>query len=1214
MAATTFNEHTMPYDAIVFIEGTSIVALDRDGDKISSGGAGTDDATVIQAAINSVTAGTVHVSYGTYTIDTRIDVNANVKLEFDHYTIVKPASDIDMFYMKNASRLIGCKIDVSSIAAYSKSCILVSGAERLMMETSTGNSVQVEDVWIVNDEYTGNAIYLCSNEAAGWGGMYGLVFRNIRIFKFMYGLKFLTDQTSQINYITASTFSTFWIYGTRRAIWMETIGSVVYIGENVFDDINIQPDLGSVPSVTPIVIQGVGNSFKNTMVWDWNTAWAYAIEFETNSTENYLEVKYGETGYVIDNGLVDNQSYHQSNTYVFLNDPRPSSTKKGLMDSRDKIKLDGINVGTSKNFLKYSQRFDNAIWDKSYISITANATTAPDGTTTADKFIESAVNDFHAISQTLSTVTANSTVSISIHAKSAEMTSCSLVFIHKDGSDSYITCNLTTGVITPHDYTASTWWGSQDCGDGWWRIWLTDTIGAGGTTPSIYFYAQTGGHLGASTGIYLWGAQVEVSPYPTLYKPTTDITYLGDLSFGLPTYDAIVYQDATTTYAVDKNGTILSSGLIATATDNVQIQAAITSLPATGGIVYIASGLYSIATTITIPYGKDGVTLKGAGTKSWEPTGTTTLQQAGNVAIITIAGTDITHYIQGIVIEDIQFQNNGAETYTGRGIDISHAVSTKIHRCNFTDLKASAIAFHTCWTADVSVCMFRKCGLTATTLPCIYIYAGAGEQSTSIWIHRCVFEKSGWKSIYMDRCLGTKIDHNDFEYASSEPSTGYIYQGTDACSVATISDNWFYDMPVTGDYICLGYYSICSNNIINGNAAGAAANGINVSGSYNVVSNNFIWNTCETGIICNAQHNSITGNSIYKCGLSGGGAQTGIKADSYTLIQGNYCMDCWESGIILANVTGVLCTGNYCSDTGSGNQNYGIYELGTSTNNVITGNFCRANVTAQISSVNALVQGNGGYVDVSELRAIVNPILELLGTPKLLCPCAEVTGTSIADYSRNANTLTASASVATLYGFRGRATYYDFNSATPHYLSRADDPDFTFGDGANDSAFSVVALVSPDDVTSRTIIAKWSEIAASPQREWRLYFDANGYPSFELYDESADTYIGREDQTAFAITANLWRVLIATYDGSKTSAGIKIYIDGAQVDDADSASGAYVAMEDGTSALYVGCQFGAAARERFYDGKMSWTCIAAKELDADEVWSLTQRLKGMVGI
>jgi hypothetical protein len=41
------------YDAMVFIEGTSVIAVDGNGSVISRGTAGTDDATVIQAAIDS---------------------------------------------------------------------------------------------------------------------------------------------------------------------------------------------------------------------------------------------------------------------------------------------------------------------------------------------------------------------------------------------------------------------------------------------------------------------------------------------------------------------------------------------------------------------------------------------------------------------------------------------------------------------------------------------------------------------------------------------------------------------------------------------------------------------------------------------------------------------------------------------------------------------------------------------------------------------------------------------------------------------------------------------------------------------------------------------------------------------------------------------------------------------------------------------------------
>lgn len=282
--------------------------------------------------------------------------------------------------------------------------------------------------------------------------------------------------------------------------------------------------------------------------------------------------------------------------------------------------------------------------------------------------------------------------------------------------------------------------------------------------------------------------------------------------------------------------------------------------------------------------------------------------------------------------------------------------------------------------------------------------------------------------------------------------------------------------------------------------------------------------------------------------------------------------------------------------------------LATATNVPIYGCFIGGGCSKLTSfAPNANNTGIGSIIPAI-IRPDLTSVLDTMGTPRLLSPFAQITGTSITDYTRLANTLTAQASVATWYGFQGRATYYDFNG-TSHYLYRANDTDFDFGNAVTDNAFSVVCCVNPDAVTSRFILGKWDD---NVQREWRLFFDASGYPTIQLYDESADTWIGRQDQTAF--TTGSWKVLVATYDGSGINAGCKLYIDGVQLDDADYANGAYVAMEAVTANLMVGALKNAAAYSEYYDGKMTWIGIAAKELSADEVWSLTQRLKGVLGV
>jgi hypothetical protein len=257
----------------------------------------------------------------------------------------------------------------------------------------------------------------------------------------------------------------------------------------------------------------------------------------------------------------------------------------------------------------------------------------------------------------------------------------------------------------------------------------------------------------------------------------------------------------------------------------------------------------------------------------------------------------------------------------------------------------------------------------------------------------------------------------------------------------------------------------------------------------------------------------------------------------------------------------------------------------------------------------------------NESRKDISYVLETLGSPKALYPMVvepsstwgtrNILGTSIYDFSRNDNTLTTTGTgISPPFGeiSPGKTMYFTLNG-TNDYAYRANDTDFDFGNSLTDSAFSLIVALNPDNVTSRQIIGKWD---VNNLREWRLFFDASGYPTLQLYDESVDKYIGRRDQTAFATGS--WKILVATYDGSGICAGCKIYIDGVQLDDADYTDAGYVAMEAINTNLMVGALKNAAAYSEYYDGKMTWIGVAAKELSADEVWSLTQRLKGVLGV
>ena len=113
------------------------------------------------------------------------------------------------------------------------------------------------------------------------------------------------------------------------------------------------------------------------------------------------------------------------------------------------------------------------------------------------------------------------------------------------------------------------------------------------------------------------------------------------------------------------------------------------------------------------------------------------------------------------------------------------------------------------------------------------------------------------------------------------------------------------------------------------------------------------------------------------------------------------------------------------------------------------------------------------------------------------------------------------------------ATYSADSSASP----------FSFWSGTQDSAFSVSIWYHPTDAPSSNagVVSKgqWS---ASAKREWAIFHLTNGKILVQLYDESADSYIGRI--TSSAISNDAWHHIVVTYSGSETSAGIKIYVDG----------------------------------------------------------------------
>lgn len=180
-----------------------------------------------------------------------------------------------------------------------------------------------------------------------------------------------------------------------------------------------------------------------------------------------------------------------------------------------------VNLTWRKNLLTYTEQFDNFTWTKTRASVTANAVIAPDSTLTADKLVENTDTNSHFINQN-ATVSLGIPITYSIYAKKGERNYMSIFCLGTTAAANTF-FDLSNGVIVSTSTNAIS--SIQNIGNGWYRCTVTATTNA--TTTGIYPGISVDGvnssYTGDGTsGIYIWGAQLEVGSTSSTYQSITD--------------------------------------------------------------------------------------------------------------------------------------------------------------------------------------------------------------------------------------------------------------------------------------------------------------------------------------------------------------------------------------------------------------------------------------------------------------------------------------------------------------------------------------------------------------------------------------------------------------------------------------------------------------------------------------------------------------------
>lgn len=220
------------------------------------------------------------------------------------------------------------------------------------------------------------------------------------------------------------------------------------------------------------------------------------------------------------------------------------------------LKADGTLTSFSSNVLRYgtngllveeartnvlvrSQEFADAAWGSSRLVITSDVTTAPDGTATADLLTEDNNTGIHFLFIAGALTLSVAAYTFTVYAKPNGRTW--LAINPGSAGGTQLTWFNLAGAGAVGTNAAGNTSSIEALANGWYRCCVTRTMSASNNFPDIRLADadNSASYAGNNTsGIYLWGRQLELGAFATSYIPTTS-------SSATRAADAVTFSDLT---------------------------------------------------------------------------------------------------------------------------------------------------------------------------------------------------------------------------------------------------------------------------------------------------------------------------------------------------------------------------------------------------------------------------------------------------------------------------------------------------------------------------------------------------------------------------------------------------------------------------------------------------------------------------------------------